>query len=177
MVFVPGYAQHGELIATVKKIRRQARQDREANLSNPQTRLDRLVITQRLFSISFLLLSITAVTNGLLAAGNFGAWILSITLGTGSLLTLFISRLAAKEATKIAHSIHAARQNLRSSATKAVAKARNKKDWTPNQLPNPLRKSQSDTAPEVSDVIDISKPRRMMTSKEIDEILARRRAI
>jgi hypothetical protein len=177
MVFVPGYAKRGELIATAKNIKEQVKKEREAEISTPQSRLDRLVMTQRVFSILFVLLFITAVTNGLLAGVNLGAWILSITLGTLSLLSLIVSRLAAKEASNIAHNIYTARQNVRSSATKAVAKARNNKEWTPNQLPDPLRKSQSDSAPEVADVIDILKPRRMMTSKEIDEILARRRAI
>jgi len=177
MVFVPGYAKRGELIATAKNIKEQVKKERPAEVSTPHSRLDRLVMTQRIFSILFVLLFITAVTNGLFAGVNLGAWILSITLGTLSLMSLVVSRLAAKEASKIAHNIHTARQSVRSSATQAVAKARNNKEWTPNQLPDPLRTSQSDSAPEVADVIDISKPRRMMTSKEIDEILARRRAI
>jgi len=177
MVFVPGYAKRGELIATAKNIKEQVKKERAAEVSTPHSRLDRLVMTQRIFSILFVLLFITAVTNGLFAGVNLGAWILSITLGTLSLMSLVVSRLAAKEASKIAHNIHTARQSVRSSATQAVAKARNNKEWTPNQLPDPLSTSQSDSAPEVADVIDISKPRRMMTSKEIDEILARRRAI
>jgi uncharacterized membrane protein len=177
MVFVPGYAKRGELIATAKNIQEQAKKEREIEQSSPQQRLDRLVRTQRIFSVLFVLLFITAVTSGLLAGGNLGLWILSITSGAISLLSLGVTRLAAKEASKIAHTIHSNRQSARSSAAKAVAKAQNASGWTPNQLPDPLSKSQSDSSPEVADVIDISKPRRMMTSKEIDEILARRRAI
>ncbi len=174
LVFVPGYAKRGELIATAKNIREQARQERAQEQSTPQSRLDRLVITQRIFSILFLLLLITAVTIGATASSS---WILSITLGAVSLLALTVSRLAAKEASKIAHTIYNARQNVRSSASRVTGMARNNKEWTPTQLPDPLSKSQSDSAPVVAEVIDITKPRRMMTSKEIDEILARRRAI
>lgn len=177
MVFVPGYAKRGELIATAKNIKEQVRQERELEQSSPQLRLDRLVRTQRIFSIMFLLLLIASATAGLLAGGNSGQWILSITLGIFALLSLSVSRLAAKQAAQIAHNIHAARQSVRSTASKVITRARNNKEWTPNQLPNPLSKSESNSAPEVADVIDISKPRRMMTSKEIDEILARRRAI
>jgi len=177
LVFVPGYARRGELIATAKNIKEQVKQEREVEQSSPHSRLDRLVMTQRIFSILFLLLLIAGATAGLLAGNNSGQWFLSITLSILSLLAFSVSRLAAKQAAAIAQNIHAARQSVRSSASKMITKARNNKEWTPNQLPNPLSKSESNSAPEVADVIDISKPRRMMTSKEIDEILARRRAI
>ena len=49
MVFVPGYAKRGELIATAKNIQEQVKQQREAELSTPQSRLDRLAMTQRIF--------------------------------------------------------------------------------------------------------------------------------
>jgi uncharacterized membrane protein len=177
MVFVPGWAKRGEIVAAAKNANAQLKAERELEQSSPQFRLNRLVATQRIFSILFLLLLIAGVTTGLLAGGNSGSWILSITLSAFSVLSLFVARAAAKQADRVAHNIYSARQQVRSSASKAIKKAVNTKEWTPISIPDPLSKKHSESAPDVAEVIDISKPRRMMTSKEIDEILARRRAI
>lgn len=177
MVFVPGWAKRAEIVAAAKNVNEQIKAERRVVQSSPQFRLNRLVMTQRIFSILFLLLLIAGVTTGLLAGGNSGPWILSITLSGISVLSLLVARAAAKQAGQLAHNIYSARQQVRSSASKAVKKAVTTKEWTPISIPDPLSKKQSASAPEVAEVIDISKPRRMMTSKEIDEILARRRAI
>ena len=177
MVFVPGWAKRGEIVDAVRKADQQLKAERELEQSSPQYRLNRLVITQRIFSILFVLLLIAGLTTGLLAGGNSSSWILSITVSGLSVLSLLVARLAAKQAGQVAHEIYSARQQVRSSASRAMKKAVNNKEWTPISIPDPLSKKHSASAPDVADVIDISKPRRMMTSKEIDEILARRRAI
>lgn len=177
MVFVPGWSKRGEIVDAVRNANQQLKAERELEQSSPQYRLNRLVTTQRIFSILFLFLLIAGVTTGLLAGGNSGTWILSITVSGLSVLSLLVARAAAKQAGQVAHKIYSARQQVRSSASRAMKKAVNNKEWTPVSIPDPLSKKQSPAAPDVAEVIDISKPRRMMTSKEIDEILARRRAI
>jgi hypothetical protein len=177
MVFVPGWAKRGEIVTAAKNVNEQIKAERQLKQSSPQFRLNRLVMTQRIFSVLFLLLLIAGVTTGLLAAGNSGPWTLSITLSAISVLSLLVARAAAQQAGQVAHNIYSARQQVRSSASKTIKRAANIKEWTPISIPDPLSKKQSDSAPDVAEVIDISKPRRMMTSKEIDEILARRRAI
>lgn len=177
MVFVPGWAKRGEIVAAAKNVNEQIKAERKLQQSSPQFRLNRLVTTQRIFSVLFLLLLTAGVTTGLLAGVNSGPWILSITLSAISVLSLLVARAAARQAGQVAHNIYSARQQVRSSASKAIKKAVNTKEWTPISIPDPLSKKHSESAPDVAEVIDISKPRRMMTSKEIDEILARRRAI
>ena len=177
MVFVPGWAKRGEIVAAAKNVNEQIKAERKLQQSSPQFRLNRLVMTQRIFSVLFLLLLIAGVTTGLLAGANSSPWILSITLSAFSVLSLLVARAAARQAAQVAHNIYSARQQVRSSASNAIKKAVNTKEWTPISIPDPLSKKHSESAPDVAEVIDISKPRRMMTSKEIDEILARRRAI
>ena len=177
MVFVPGWAKRGEIVAAAKNVNEQIKAERKLQQSSPQFRLNRLVMTQRIFSVLFFLLLIAGVTTGLLAGANSSPWILSITLSTISALSLLVARAAARQAGQVAHNIYSARQQVLSSASKAIKKAVNTKEWTPVSIPDPLSKKHSESAPDVAEVIDISKPRRMMTSKEIDEILARRRAI
>ena len=177
MVFVPGWAKRGEIVAAAKNVNEQIKAERKLQQSSPQFRLNRLVMTQRIFSVLFLLLLLAGVTTGLLAGANSSPWILSITLSAFSVLSLLVARAAARQAAQVAHNIYSARQQVRSSASNAIKKAVNTKEWTPISIPDPLSKKHSESAPDVAEVIDISKPRRMMTSKEIDEILARRRAI
>lgn len=177
LVFVPGWAKRGEIVAAAKNVNEQIKAERKLQQSSPQFRLNRLVMTQRIFSVLFLLLLIAGVTTGLLAGANSSPWILSITLSAFSVLSLLVARAAARQAAQVAHNIYSARQQVRSSASNAIKKAVNTKEWTPISIPDPLSKKHSESAPDVAEVIDISKPRRMMTSKEIDEILARRRAI
>lgn len=177
LVFVPGWAKRGEIVAAAKNVNEQIKAERKLQQSSPQFRLNRLVMTQRIFSVLFLLLLIAGVTTGLLAGANSSPWILSITLSAFSVLSLLVARAAARQAAQVAHNIYSARQQVRSSASNAIKKAANTKEWTPISIPDPLSKKHSESAPDVAEVIDISKPRRMMTSKEIDEILARRRAI
>lgn len=177
LVFVPGWAKRGEIVAAAKNVNEQIKAERKLQQSSPQFRLNRLVMTQRIFSVLFLLLLIAGVTTGLLAGANSSPWILSITLSAFSVLSLLVARAAARQAGQVAHNIYSARQQVRSSASNAIKKAVNTKEWTPISIPDPLSKKHSESAPDVAEVIDISKPRRMMTSKEIDEILARRRAI
>lgn len=177
MVFVPGWAKRGEIVAAAKNVNEQIKAERKLQQSSPQFRLNRLVMTQRIFSVLFLLLLLAGVTTGLLAGANSSPWILSITLSAFSVLSLLVARAAARQAAQVAHNIYSARQQVRSSASKVIKKAVTTKEWTPISIPDPLSKKHSESAPDVAEVIDISKPRRMMTSKEIDEILARRRAI
>ena len=56
MVFVPGWAKRGEIVAAAKNVNEQIKAERKLQQSSPQFRLNRLVMTQRIFSVLFLLL-------------------------------------------------------------------------------------------------------------------------
>ncbi|MEK9578638.1 MAG: hypothetical protein VW008_04730, partial [Aquiluna sp.] len=65
---------------------------------------------------------------------------------------------------------------LRSTASRSASKQASR-EWVPNPLPAPLSAAAPKPAEKLAQVIDISNSARSMSSKELDEILARRRAI
>jgi hypothetical protein len=92
---------------------------------------------------------------------------------------LALSRAAAGQALKIAGAIHAKRVEVRSKASKTMLSAGDRREWTPNPLPAPLAslpKPEVIEAP-MADVIQITNPKKVLSGSEIDQILARRRAI
>ena len=175
IIFVPGYTQRAQLKATTSLMRKEAREVNRNRVLTEHDRLARLLATQRGFSILFALFLLGSIAAAVSAAVDSTFWFLGGLLGVLSLLSLFISRAAANQARGIAKNLHKSRQEARSNAARARAKTR---EWSPNPLPEPLAKRSTPVSPEpVAEVIDISKPRRVLASKDIDEILARRRAI
>ena len=175
IIFVPGYTQRAQLKATTSLMRKEAREVNRNRVLTEHDRLARLLATQRGFSILFALFLLGSIAAAVSAAVDSTFWFLGGLMGVLSLLSLFISRAAANQARGIAKKLHKSRQDVRSNAARARAKTR---EWSPNPLPEPLAKRSAPVSQEpVAEVIDISKPRRVLASKDIDEILARRRAI
>ena len=174
IVFVPGFTQRSQLNATTQMMRREAREIKRSLPVTPQQQLARLLNTQRGFSLLFLASAIAATVFGFLQ-GSGGNWLPTSLLATLAVAFLLVARAAARQAASIARGLHRSRQEVRKSAARA---ARKSSGWTPNPLPEPLSKAAAKPEePKGADVIDISVPRRVMSSKEIDEIMARRRAI
>jgi hypothetical protein len=179
LAFVPGYTQRSQINETSKYV---IQQQREADRKIPMTKdeqLRRLVNTQRGFAVVFGLSALGAVALWIATVPNPG--LITIALVTSALAVAFllISRAAATQAAKIAGAMHARRLEVRSKASKALANSSDRREWTPNPLPAPLAslpKAEPEPAP-MADVIHISQPKRVLTGSEIDQILARRRAI
>ena len=178
LVFVPGFTQRSQITETSKFV---IQQQREADKKIPMTKdeqLRRLVNTQRSFSILF----------GLSFLGASGLWVAQVAnpaltalaaLATiVSLVSITLSRAAAKHAAHIATSMHANRAAVRSRASKTMS-SQDRREWTPNPLPAPLASLPKTEVVEepMADVIHISQPKRLLSGSEIDQILARRRAI
>jgi hypothetical protein len=175
IIFVPGYTQRAQLKATTSLMRKEAREVNRNRVLTDHDRLARLLATQRGFSVLFALFLLGLIAAAISAAVDSSFWFLAAAAGVFSTLSLLVSRAAASQAQAIAKRLHKSRQDVRSSAARARARSR---EWSPNPLPEPLAKRSNlvEETP-VADVIDISKPRRVLASKDIDEILARRRAI
>ena len=175
IIFVPGYTQRAQLKATTSLMRKEAREVNRNRVLTDHDRLARLLATQRGFSVLFALFLLGLIAAAMSAAVDSSFWFLAAAAGVFSTLSLLVSRAAASQAQAIAKRLHKSRQNVRSNAARARARSR---EWSPNPLPEPLAKRSNllEEKP-VADVIDISKPRLVLASKDIDEILARRRAI
>ena len=177
IIFVPGYAQRSQLAARTNLLRRSQREAYRSIPLTPGERLGRLINTQRGFSLLFAVSFLGAIAAAVAAAVDASFWFLAGLLVFFSLSSLVISRLAAKQAAELAHSLHSSRQQIRSSAARNAARA-NAREWTPNPLPAPLARVELKKEDEkLAEVINITSPARTISSKELDEILARRRAI
>lgn len=175
IIFVPGYTQRVQLNATASLMKKEAREVNRHRVLTEQERLGRLLATQRGFSVLFFLLLLGSIAAAVSAAVDSSFWFLAGVTAVLAIFFFLVSRAAARAASGIAKSLYRSRQDVRSNAARAKAKSR---EWTPNALPEPLAKSSRPKIdPQVAEVIDISKPRRVLASKDIDEILARRRAI
>ena len=175
IIFVPGYTQRAQLKATTSLMRKEARAVNRNRVLTDHDRLGRLLATQRGFSVLFALFLVGFLAAAVSAAVDSSFWFLAAVSGIFATFSLLVSRAAASQAQGIVTRLHKSRQDARSSAARAKARSR---EWSPNPLPEPLAKaSYQPVAEQVAEVIDISKPRRTLASKDIDEILARRRAI
>ena len=179
LVFVPGYTQRSQITETAKYVIQQQREsDRKIPMSKDE-QLRRLINTQRGFSVMFGLFVLGAIALWVAAVPNqslipLAAVALALALGS-----LLVSRAAANQAAKLAGALHARRLEVRSKASKALSHSSDRREWTPNPLPAPLAslpKAEPEAAP-MAEVIQISQPKRVLTGSEIDQILARRRAI
>lgn len=179
LVFVPGYTQRSQITETSKYV---IQQQREFDRKTPMTKdeqLRRLVNTQRGFSVLFGLFVLGAIALWITSVSNQSLLPLAAVVSMLALGFLLVSRAAANQAAKLAGALHARRLEVRSKASKALSHASDRREWTPNPLPAPLAslpKAEPEIAP-MAEVIQISQPKRVLTGSEIDQILARRRAI
>lgn len=179
LVFVPGYTQRSQITETAKYVIQQQREsDRKIPMSKDE-QLRRLINTQRGFSVLFGLFVLGAIALWVAAVPNQSLLPLAVVALALALGSLLVSRAAANQAAKLAGALHARRLEVRSKASKALSNSGDRREWTPNPLPAPLAslpKAEPEAAP-MAEVIQISQPKRVLTGSEIDQILARRRAI
>jgi len=179
LVFVPGYTQRSQITETAKYVIQQQREsDRKIPMSKDE-QLRRLINTQRGFSVLFGLFVLGAIALWVAAVPNQSLLPLAAVALALALGSLLVSRAAANQAAKLAGALHARRLEVRSKASKALSNSVDRREWTPNPLPAPLAslpKAEPEAAP-MAEVIQISQPKRVLTGSEIDQILARRRAI
>ena len=177
IIFVPGYSSRSQLAARTALLRKSQREANRSIPLTPQQRLIRLTNTQRGFGILFALSVLVAIGSAVAALVDASFWPVTIITGMVSLLSVLMTSAAARAAARIAKDLHANRARIRSSAARSNAQVASR-DWTPNPLPRPLTQQVlPKEEAKLADVIHISGPARSISSKELDEILARRRAI
>lgn len=176
VVFVPGYSSRAQLSARTSMVRRAQKQQSKNIPLTPQQRLIRLTNTQRTFSVLFALLLITAISLGVSSAVGQLPWFGSAISFVAAVLALAVSRAAARAAGALAQSIYSNRERIRNTAARKVAQSPSR-DWAPNPLPAPLAANVPKREEKMAEVINITAPARSISSRELDEILARRRAI
>ena len=176
-IFVPGFSKRSELKANSSIVKRDAK---VAQAKLPMTldqQLNRLVNTQRLFSVVFAIFLIGSISAALAATANAGWWTLSGTLGVFGILSILVSRAASVQATAIASKLHRTRQDVRKKASIKRPTMENR-EWAPNPIPAPLNQPKvGELVNNLADVVEIQRPANVFESKELDAILARRRAI
>ena len=176
-IFVPGFSKRSELKANSSIVKRDAK---VAQAKLPMTldqQLNRLVNTQRLFSVVFAMFLIGSISAALAATANAGWWALSGTLGVFAILSILVSRAASVRATAIASKLHRTRQDVRKKASIKRPNVENR-EWAPNPIPAPLNQPKvGELVNNLADVVEIQRPANVFESKELDAILARRRAI
>lgn len=176
-IFVPGFSKRSELKANSSIVKRDAK---VAQAKLPMTldqQLNRLVNTQRLFSVVFAMFLIGSISAALAATANAGWWALAGTLGVFAILSILVSRAASVQATAIASKLHRTRQDVRKKASIKRPNVENR-EWVPNPIPAPLNQPKvGELVNNLADVVEIQRPANVFESKELDAILARRRAI
>lgn len=179
VAFVPGFTQRSQISETSKYVRQQQRESDQLVPLSRDERLGRLVNTQRGFSILFGLALLATFGLGIATLGNSVLVPLAVLVGVVSFLSLLISRAAATAAARLAGELHSNRLQVRAKASKSLSHASASREWTPNPIPSPLSPIPAPELVEIkiADVIEISKQRRTLSGSEIDQILARRRAI
>lgn len=179
VAFVPGFTQRSQISETSKYVRQQQRESDQLVPLSRDERLGRLVNTQRGFSILFGLALLATFGLGIATLGNSVLVPLAVLVGVVSFLSLLISRAAATAAARLAGELHSNRLQVRAKASKSLSHASASRGWTPNPIPSPLSPIPAPELVEIkiAEVIEISKQRRTLSGSEIDQILARRRAI
>ena len=177
-IFVPGYTKRSQINETTKLIQAARRTEEKSRVPTDDDRLRRLLSTQRGFSIIFILATLASIASVVAATAQNSWWFgfaIALPLSLGSLI---IQRAAASQAARLAGNIHRARQRVRASASKSQAQMAKDRQWSPNPLPKPMTEARKgELLLPLAEVIEISAPKKSLASKEIDEILARRRAI
>jgi hypothetical protein len=177
-IFVPGYTKRSQINETTKLIQAARRTEEKSRVPTDDDRLRRLLSTQRGFSIIFILATLASIASVVAATAQNSWWFgFAIALPL-SFASLFIQRAAANQAAKLAGNIHRSRQRVRANASKSQTKIAKDRQWSPNPLPKPMTEARKgELLLPLAEVIEISAPKKSLVSKEIDEILARRRAI
>ena len=177
-IFVPGYTKRSQIKETTKLIQSARRTQEKSRVQTDDDRLRRLISTQRGFSVIFILATLAALASVVAATAQNSWWFgfaIAFPLSLGSLIG---QRAAAGQAAKLAGNIHRARQRVRASASKSQAQIVKDRQWSPNPLPTPMPEvRKGELVQPLAEVIEISSPKKSLAAKEIDEILARRRAI
>jgi len=177
-IFVPGYTKRSQIKETTKLIQSARRTQEKSRVQTNDDRLRRLISTQRGFSVIFMLSALAALASVVAATAQNSWWFGFAVALTLSFASLFIQRAAASQAAKLAGNIHRARQRVRASASKSQAQIVKDRQWSPNPLPTPMPEvRKGELVQPLAEVIEISSPKKSLAAKEIDEILARRRAI
>jgi hypothetical protein len=176
-IFVPGFSKRSELKANSSIVKRDVKISQASTPMSADEKLNRLVNTQRFFSVLFALFLIGSIAAGVAAAGNPGWWAATGVTGLFALLSILISRAASVQATAIASKLHQTRQEVRKKASSQRPVLENR-DWAPNPIPAPLNQPKvGELVDNLADVVEIQRPENIFDSKELDAILARRRAI
>jgi hypothetical protein len=176
-IFVPGFSKRSEIKANSSIVRRDIKIARAQTPMTADEKLNRLVNTQRFFSVLFALFLIGSIAAGVAAAGDAGWWTAVGVSALFALLSMLVSRAASVQATAIASKLHKTRQEVRrkASAQRPVVEDRT---WAPNPIPAPLNQPKvGELVDNLADVVEIQRPANVFDSKELDAILARRRAI
>lgn len=176
-IFVPGFSKRSELKANSSIIKRDVKIARAQTPMSADEKLNRLVNTQRFFSVLFALFLIGSIGAGVAAAGNAGWWTAVVVSSMFALFSILVSRAASVQATAIASKLHKNRQEVRSKASSRRPLTEDRA-WAPNPLPAPLNQPKvGEIVDNLADVVEIQRPENIFDSKELDAILARRRAI
>jgi hypothetical protein len=176
-IFVPGFSKRSELKANSSIVKRDAKVAQAKLPMTADEKLNRLVITQRFFSVLFAMFLIGSISAAVAATANAGWWVLSATVGIFAVLSILVSRAASVQATALASKLHRTRQEVRKKASIKRPVVENR-DWAPNPIPAPLNQPKvGELVNNLADVVEIQRPANILQSKELDAILARRRAI
>jgi hypothetical protein len=176
-IFVPGFSKRSELRANSSIVKRDVKVAQAKLPMTSDEKLNRLVNTQRFFSVLFAMFLIGSISAALAATTNAGWWVLSIAVGILAILSILVSRAASVQASSLASKLHRTRQELRKKASTKRPLLENR-DWAPNPIPAPLNQPKvGELVNNLADVVEIQRPENILQSKELDAILARRRAI
>ncbi len=177
-VFVPGYTERSQIRQTATLVASSNRAEKKLLPQTNDEKLTRLIRTQRTFSIVFALAALAAVASAAAAMAQNSWWFAFAASLAVSLVALVIQRAASRHAATIAGQIFKGRQNVRTRAAKNQAVNTKSREWTPNPVPSPMVQDQAgELIIPSAEVISITKPKQALAKQEIDQILARRRAI
>jgi hypothetical protein len=178
VIFVPGLSKRSQLKEASHIAHSEIRRQREMTKVTPQDQLRRLINTQRAFSALFGLFALLTVSSAVSSALESAWWLAFWPALVLTLFFLFVQRAAGTRANRLATSLHRSRQSVRHSAQRHAPKNQVSREWMPNHLPSPMKSStEGEMLEPIAQVIAIAKPKTLMSSAEIDAILARRRAI
>lgn len=176
-IFVPGFSKRSEIRANSQLVRKDVRSHRKSQPQTPDDQLRRLINTQRGFSVLFAIFLIASVAAAIAAVSQGAWWVgfgFSLTL---AFLALLISRAAGRRAEAIASDRHRSRQQARNQASKKVPSSQSR-EWAPNPIPAPLNRVQvGEITDNFAEVVEIRTEQNVWAAKDLDAILARRRAI
>lgn len=178
VVFVPGFSKRSQLREASSLVRSDTKRAKKAAGYSPDERLERLLATQKGFSLLFGLTFLGAIAAAVAATVDSTWWFGFYPLIVLSMFSLLIQRAAGVQAAKLASARHSVRQDVRSQASKRRPENTADREWSPNPLPAPLNQPRiGEIAAPSAEVISITRPKNSLQANDIDAILARRRAI